>query len=83
MNEDDEQNKIYISVDMGCAYRLNDGILEFSPFSTTGSSSNFILDNSDWNAVEPELVGEESVLFKGVDTNLYGVFKTVKRELEK
>lgn len=69
--------KIYVAKDLGCIYRLNNGQLEFAPML-----DNDTVDTDDFGYVEPDLVGEEEVTFLGVNTNLYGVFKTVTKQLE-
>lgn len=69
--------KILISSDMGSAYRLEDGELQFAPLMKDGT-----FDTEEFGFVEPDLVGEENVTFEGVDTDLYGVFSTIKHRLE-
>jgi hypothetical protein len=67
---------ILISQDLGCAYRLQDNILEFAPMMKDGTFST-----DEFNPVEPELVGEERVIFESVETDLYGVYATVTKRL--
>lgn len=68
--------KMLIVTELGCAYRMYRGALEYAPLH-----QNMLLDTSEFGEVEPNLVGEERVTFRGVDTDLYGVFATVTREL--
>ena len=69
--------RILVVNEFGCAYRLDGDVLEFAPLMQNG-----LFDTDDFGAVEPDLVGEEKVTFRGVDTDLYGVFATVTRELK-
>lgn len=68
--------KLYISNELGCAYRRNGDELECAPLMADGT-----LDTDDFASVEPELVGEEPVTFQGVETNLYGVYATLEKVL--
>lgn len=68
--------KIFISQEMGSAYRVKDHGLQFAPLMKDGT-----FNTEDFDYTEPDMVGEEYVTFEGVDTNLYGVFATIKRRL--
>lgn len=68
--------KYYIANDLGCVYRLNDNELEFAPLSKSQC-----FDDEEFYPVEPDLIGEEFVNFKGVEVSLYEVFEFVKRVL--
>lgn len=66
----------YLASELGCVYRLNDGILEYAPLR-----KDSIIPDEDFGPVEPELVGEELVTFNGAETDLYTVFATVTEAL--
>lgn len=69
--------KHYIANELGCVYRLNTGILEWAPIMQGN-----LLDTEDFWPVEPELVGEERLTFRGVVTDLDGVYATVTQALQ-
>lgn len=69
---------LLIADDLGCAYVWRDGCLQSALLMKDGT-----LDMDDFGAVEPDMVGEEMVTFEGNDTNLYGVYATVKQRLHK
>lgn len=68
--------KYLISNDLSSAYQMNGNSLEFSPLLQDGT-----FDTDDFGPVEPEMVGEEIVLFEGLDLTLYEVFGIVTKRL--
>lgn len=68
--------KYFISNDLGCVYRLKNNQLEYAPMRI-----DHTFHTTEFNLVEPDMVGEEQVTFKGEETNLYSVFKTVTEVL--
>lgn len=68
-----------IAQELGCVYRVSPvtGKVEWAPLYKDSS-----FDADEFGDVEPEVVGEERVTFRGVETNIYGVIATVKLMLE-
>ena len=62
--------------ELGTAYRMNDGHLECCPMNADGTP-----DKDNWGDVEPDMVGEEEVTYKGRRQTLYEVFKDIKTRL--
>lgn len=69
--------KHYIADELGCVYRLNDGVLEFCP---TMQDNTF--DDEEFGPVEPDLVGEEEVDFNNTTMTLYEVYEIVTNKLK-
>jgi hypothetical protein len=69
--------KIYFADELGCVYALIDGVLQYAPMH----SSEYYTE--DFYPVDPELVGDEEVTFKGQEMTLYKVYKLVTKELAK
>lgn len=68
---------IIISMDLGCAYRLTDGVLEWNPLMNDGT-----FDLNEFSPVEPELVGDEQCTFENTEMTLNDVYKIVTERLE-
>lgn len=72
--------KYYIARELGCVFRRNrdDTLreLEYAPIM-----QNNTFDTEDFASVEPDLVGEEEVTFRGEDMSLYKVWELVDKEL--
>lgn len=67
--------KMLVADELGCVYRLNSelDILEWCPMSQNGLF-DFDLEGG---AVEPELVGDETVTFQGKEMSLDDVYEIV------
>ena len=69
--------KIYIATELRCAYRLNGEVLEFADISKGN-----IFDTDAFDAVDAELVGDETVTFLGKETDFNEVYKIITIALE-
>ncbi len=68
---------VYISKELRSAYRLNGEELEYAPIS---QDNTFDMDAFDY--VEPDLVGDELVVFLDKETNFYDAYATVTKILK-
>lgn len=73
--------KIYIANDLGVAYKLEDGVLMFSPLVSTRVNGNYTFD-TEFYEVEESLIDEERVRFQDADVTFKEVFKEVKEVLK-
>jgi hypothetical protein len=65
--------------EMGCAYRWSKEFnqLEWCPMFADGN-----IETSNWGVVEKDLVGEEQVMFRGMEVTLSQVYRVVEKLLK-
>lgn len=68
--------KIYFAPELKSAYRLNGSNLEYAPIETDGTISTDVFDY-----VEPELVGDEKVVFLGKTMTFNDAYKIITQAL--
>ena len=69
--------KIYINQkELGSAYRMNDGVLEFAPMMQDGT-----FDIAVFGPVEPELIGDELATFNGNEKEFNYIFQEIENIL--
>ena len=68
--------RVFIALELKSAYRLNNGELEYAPIDDKGT---FDIDMFDY--VEPELIGDETVIFEGQEIQFNDVYIKIKEVL--
>lgn len=76
MTQSTTSSKLYVSSELGCILRINEGEVEYTPLM-----SNNTFDLDDFSVADEAEVGTERVLFRGVDTDLSGVYEYLRKVL--
>lgn len=78
-----ERQQVIICDDLGCAYRWNNEYkeLEWCPLMQDGTLDIDSDGQENWGCVDEDIVGDETVTYKGKEVTLSDVYRDVEKEL--